>query len=71
MLSPCVDCLLHCRPNVVTLYLILFVELVRHIFDHAARGRPFFTAVLSMVYSERKLRNSSYIVIFFVAVRIF
>eukprot|EP00536_Pseudo-nitzschia_multiseries_P016336 jgi/Psemu1/263564/estExt_Genewise1Plus.C_10800001 len=35
-----------------TLYLILFVELVRHTIDHAAHGRPFFTVVLSMAYSE-------------------
>ncbi len=38
----------------VTLYLILFVEFARHTIDSAARGRPFFTAVLKMVYSECK-----------------
>jgi hypothetical protein len=40
--------------NEVTLYLVLFVEFVRHNIDHAARGRPFFTAVLTMAYSECK-----------------
>ena len=40
--------------NTVTLYLILFVEFVRHTIDHTALGRPFFTAVLTMVYSECK-----------------
>ena len=39
--------------GVITLYLILVVELVRHAIDHAAKGRPFFNAVLMMVYSER------------------
>lgn len=38
--------------GVITLYLILVVELVRHAIDHAAKGRPFFNAVLMMVYSE-------------------
>ena len=37
-----------------TLYLILFVELIRHSIDYCSRGRPFFTAVLLMVYSECK-----------------
>ena len=40
--------------GIVTLYLILFVEFVRHTIDHTALGRPFFTAVLTMVYSECK-----------------
>eukprot|EP00533_Pseudo-nitzschia_delicatissima_P009185 CAMPEP_0116078696 /NCGR_PEP_ID=MMETSP0327-20121206/744_1 /TAXON_ID=44447 /ORGANISM="Pseudo-nitzschia delicatissima, Strain B596" /LENGTH=1586 /DNA_ID=CAMNT_0003569267 /DNA_START=176 /DNA_END=4936 /DNA_ORIENTATION=+ len=38
--------------GIFTLYLILFVEFVRHTIDNAARGRPFFTSVLLMVYSE-------------------
>lgn len=37
---------------VITLYLILIVEAARHSIDHAAHGRPFFKAVLLMVYSE-------------------
>lgn len=43
-----------CCAYAVTLYLILFVEFVRHTMDSAAKGRPFFTAVLKMVYSECK-----------------
>jgi len=38
--------------GIFTLYLILFVEFVRHTIDRSARGRPFFMAVLLMVYSE-------------------
>mmetsp|Transcript_58839 Transcript_58839/g.65899 ORF Transcript_58839/g.65899 Transcript_58839/m.65899 type:complete len:1588 (-) Transcript_58839:90-4853(-) len=38
--------------GICTLYLILLVEFIRHSIDHAAHGRPFFTAVLLMVYSE-------------------
>lgn len=40
--------------GIFTLYLILLVEFIRHSIDHAAHGRPFFKAVLLMVYSERK-----------------
>jgi len=38
--------------GIFTLYLILLVEFIRHSIDHAAHGRPFFKAVLLMVYSE-------------------
>jgi hypothetical protein len=37
---------------ILSLGLILFVEISRHTIDHAAHGRPFFKAVLLMVYSE-------------------
>jgi hypothetical protein len=37
---------------ILTLGLILFVEISRHYIDHASHGRPFFKAVLLMVYSE-------------------
>ena len=40
--------------GVMTLGLILFVEVIRHQFDHAAKGRPFFKTVLEGVYSECK-----------------
>ncbi|MGK3756972.1 MAG: hypothetical protein ACI8RD_009286 [Bacillariaceae sp.] len=40
--------------GIFTLYLILVVESARHYIDHAAHGRPFFKAVLLMVYSECK-----------------
>ena len=48
------NCIIFYPSNVVTLYLILFVEFMRHNIDHAKRGRPFYTAVLTMVYSECK-----------------
>lgn len=38
--------------GVLTLGLILFVEVCRHALDHSARHRPFFKAVLEMLYSE-------------------
>lgn len=38
--------------GVLTLGLILFVEIVRHWIDHQAHGKPFFNAVLLMLYSE-------------------
>jgi hypothetical protein len=38
--------------GVLTLALILFVEVCRHALDHAAHHRPFFKAVLQMLYSE-------------------
>jgi hypothetical protein len=37
---------------VQTLGLILFVEIVKHKLDHAAKGRPFFGTVLHSVYDE-------------------
>jgi hypothetical protein len=40
--------------TVMTLGLIMMVEVVRHRLDHAAMGRPFFTAVLEGVYAECK-----------------
>lgn len=40
---------------VCTLGLILIVEITRHYIDHKAERRPFFKAVLTSVYSERKL----------------
>jgi hypothetical protein len=39
---------------VMTLGLIMIIELLRHRLDHAAMGKPFFTAVLQGVYAERK-----------------
>jgi hypothetical protein len=39
---------------VMTLGLIMMVEVFRHRLDHAAMGRPFFTAVLGGVYAECK-----------------
>jgi hypothetical protein len=39
---------------VMTLGLIMMVEVFRHRLDHAAIGRPFFTAVLEGVYAECK-----------------
>jgi hypothetical protein len=42
---------------VITLGLILIVELIRHRFDVAATGRPFFKSVLEGVYRECKLGN--------------
>lgn len=39
---------------VITLGLILVVELIRHRFDIAATGRPFFKTVLEGVYRECK-----------------
>jgi hypothetical protein len=39
---------------VMTLGLIMMVEVGRHRLDHAAMGRPFFTAVLEGVYAECK-----------------
>ena len=39
---------------VMTLGLIMMVEVFRHRMDHAAMGRPFFTAVLEGVYAECK-----------------
>ncbi len=39
---------------VMTLGLIMMVEVFRHRMDHAAIGRPFFTAVLEGVYAECK-----------------
>jgi hypothetical protein len=42
--------------GVMTLGLILLVEVIRHKIDHEAHGRPFFQAVLSGVYSERKYK---------------
>jgi hypothetical protein len=39
---------------VMTLGLIMMVEFFRHRLDHAATGRPFFTAVLEGVYAECK-----------------
>jgi hypothetical protein len=44
--------------GVMTLGLILLVEVFRHKIDHEAHGRPFFQAVLSGVYSERKYKQS-------------
>eukprot|EP00980_Cylindrotheca_fusiformis_P005217 scaffold1118_cov135-Cylindrotheca_fusiformis.AAC.15 len=38
--------------GVQTLGLILFVEIIRHKLDRAAKGRPFFATVLHSVYSE-------------------
>lgn len=38
--------------GVQTLGLILFVEIIKHRLDHAAKGRPFFGTVLHSVYSE-------------------
>lgn len=37
---------------VMTLGLIMIIELLRHRLDHAAMGKPFFTAVLQGVYAE-------------------
>lgn len=42
--------------GVLTLGLILLVEVCRHALDHAAHYKPFFKAVLQMLYSECKLR---------------
>jgi hypothetical protein len=39
---------------VMTLGLLMMVEVFRHRMDHAAMGRPFFTAVLEGVYAECK-----------------
>jgi hypothetical protein len=39
---------------VMTLGLVMMVEVFRHRLDHAAMGRPFFTAVLEGVYAECK-----------------
>lgn len=39
---------------VMTLGLIMVVEVFLHNLDHAAHGRPYFTAVLENIYSERK-----------------
>ena len=38
--------------GILTLGLVLFVEIARHWIDHVARGKPFFNAVLLMLYSE-------------------
>ena len=38
--------------TVMTLGLILVVEVLRHRLDHAALGRPYFTAVLENIYAE-------------------
>jgi len=38
--------------GVMTLGLILVVEVMRHRLDHAAEGRPYFTAVLENIYAE-------------------
>lgn len=38
--------------GVMTLGLILVVEVLRHRLDHAAEGRPYFTAVLENIYAE-------------------
>ncbi|KAG7343077.1 Mlo family protein [Nitzschia inconspicua] len=38
--------------GILTLGLILFVEVTRHWIDHQAHGKPFFNAVLLMLYSE-------------------
>lgn len=38
--------------GILTLGLILFVEVTRHWIDHQAHGKPFFNAVLVMLYSE-------------------
>jgi hypothetical protein len=40
--------------TVMTLGLVMMVEVFRHRLDHAAMGRPFFTAVLEGVYAECK-----------------
>jgi hypothetical protein len=40
--------------TVMTLGLVMMVEVFRHRMDHAAMGRPFFTAVLEGVYAECK-----------------
>jgi hypothetical protein len=42
--------------GILTLGLILFVEITRHWIDHQAHGKPFFNAVLLMLYSERTCR---------------
>jgi hypothetical protein len=39
---------------VMTLGLVMMVEVFRHRLDHAAHGRPLFTAVLEGVYAECK-----------------
>ena len=39
---------------VMTLGLIMVVEVFIHRLDHAAHGRPYFTAVLENIYNERK-----------------
>jgi hypothetical protein len=39
---------------VATLGLVLCVELVRHKIDHLAKGRPFFTELITCVNSECK-----------------
>ena len=39
---------------VMTLGLIMVVEVFIHNLDHAAAGKPYFTAVLETMYSERK-----------------
>ena len=39
---------------VMTLGLIMVVEVFIHRLDHAAAGRPYFTAVLENIYNERK-----------------
>lgn len=38
--------------GILTLGLVLFVEITRHWIDHHAHGKPFFNAVLLMLYSE-------------------
>jgi hypothetical protein len=40
--------------TVMTLGLIMMVEVLRHRLDHAAKGKPFFLAVLEGVYTERR-----------------
>jgi hypothetical protein len=37
---------------VMTLGLIMVVEVLRHRLDHAAMGRPYFSAVLENIYGE-------------------
>lgn len=41
---------------VMTLGLIMVVEVFIHRLDHAAEGRPYFTAVLENIYNERTYR---------------
>ena len=50
---------------VMTLGLIMVVEVVLHNLDHAAHGRPYFTAVLENIYTERKQAESTMFLIWF------
>lgn len=43
---------------VMTLGMLMVVEVLIHKLDNAARGRPYFTAVLTNIYSERKQTNN-------------